>query len=620
MKYNIGQAVGLNTDQQAALVLSSQSEGETFLAVCKLTCDDAFTKGRQILSELEDLYHEEEGTTAQKLQQIFPKAEEKFAETEKYDLLLAATFGKVVYFIRQGEIEVYLRRGGKLSSLSELASPKQLISGFLTEGDRLFFATSSLVSFLADSLEATLQLALSEWEEETNSKIGSVTLEDQGLAGLVVDVAGETPSSSLEPASLPEDNLGSPSTSAHPPLGGFGALLAKFKRDDTAVAEGSDADSETGKPKFSLGKIIPQSKKSRLLLGLVLILVLMGGIGLQYKKNRDQERDQAFSELLQSARDSYSAAEGLSALNPAETKNKLKEAKDSLTKALELKSTDAQAQELQKKLSENTDKLIKQFSAANFPLFLDLDLVKSGFKANWMSLSGTNLLLLDPNSDTLVSIDSAKKSHKILAGKEQLGEGDFATLANFAFVYSSKGVLRVDSSSKVTTVAKADKDLTGAVDIAGFGSNVYLLAKGGNQIWKYTATSDGYSDKKEYLGSGVKADFADSRRMQIESSVYILKANGQILRYTRGTTDSFNLTGLDQGLKDPKSFFTSSDVENLYILDSGNSRLVVVDKKGAYKAQYQGDKFAQATDMVADEKGKKVYLLDGSKIYSMDLK
>jgi len=58
----------------------------------------------------------------------------------------------------------------------------------------------------------------------------------------------------------------------------------------------------------------------------------------------------------------------------------------------------------------------------------------------------------------------------------------------------------------------------------------------------------------------------------------------------------------------------------LYVLDSGNSRLLILTKTGSYKGQITGVKFATATDLVVDEKGKKVYFLEGSKIFQVDLK
>lgn len=93
-----------------------------------------------------------------------------------------------------------------------------------------------------------------------------------------------------------------------------------------------------------------------------------------------------------------------------------------------------------------------------------------------------------------------------------------------------------------------------------------------------------------------------------------------MIRLTKGAPDNFAYGGLDTNIKTPKSFFVSSDTDNLYLLDSGNSRLVVLSKTGQYKSQYKGDRFGSATDLAVDEAGKKVYLLDSGKIYSTDLK
>ena len=78
-----------------------------------------------------------------------------------------------------------------------------------------------------------------------------------------------------------------------------------------------------------------------------------------------------------------------------------------------------------------------------------------------------------------------------------------------------------------------------------------------------------------------------------------MTSDGQILKFLRGAKDNFTYEGLDKGVKDPKSFFVSSDSENLYVLDSGNQRLLILTKTGSYKGQIEGEKFGSATDLVA---------------------
>lgn len=594
MRFNVAQVIGLNTDQKAAQVISSGQDSENiFLAVVNLTCDDAFTKGRQVLSETSDLYLETEGSPADKINATFKQIAEKLkTECDSFDLCMAVISGKILYLVSEGKIEVFLKRDGKMSSLLSLGAPSQLISGFLQDGDKVLFATSTLITFLGEDLDKTLDLSTEIFEEEVSSKIAATNLEGDNLAGLLLNLKEE----SVNIPNLPE-------TPNEPVL--EDKFFNKTKLLDL------------------IKKYFPKSGRAKLFLGGILIVVILIGIGFKYKDSQDRQNLSVFNQALQKARDDYGSAQALQALNASEAKNKLDSAKDSINKAIALKPKNQEALNLKKQIEDNAGSILQQFTTANFPVFLDLDLVKKNFRAEKMSLSGKNILLLDPATKTLVTINLDKKSNQILAGSEQLGDATYASInGGLSFVYSKdKGIIRIDTSNqKKVTVSKKDESLGNISDIYGFSGNVYLLDSASQKIWKYLPTTDGYSDKREYLSKDTKADFTSSLRMQIESSIYVLKKGGEILRFTKGDKDNFSLGGLDKGVKDPKSFFVSSDTDNLYLLDSGNSRLLTLTKTGQFKSQYQGDKFASASDLVVDEKGKKVYLLEGSKIYSTDLK
>lgn len=615
MNLRIAQVIGLNTDQKAAQVISSVRDGSSFLAVLELTSDDAFTKGRQVLSELEDFYFELEGTVAEKLNASLKEAGERLSEGEDFNLCLAAISGKALYLIGKGQVEVYLKRLNKLLPLLSVSTPSQLISGFLQDGDRIFLSTSSLVTFLGLELEKSLSLPIETFEEEVGSKIGASDLEDQGLAGLVVEVLGEDLEiSSLPPEDADQKNVQQEANEdfSKKPIVSFKAILSKSLN-----------------LLRQLGSYFPRSGRGRLIIAVILIIIIALGVGYKYKSGRDRQKQVQFTQLLQEAKDDFNTAKGIASLNPTEAKNKLDSAKDKVNKALSLKPNDGEAQNFKNQLDQESSSILQASSISDFPVFLDMDLIKKNFRASYMSLSTGKLLLLDPAVKTLVVVDLTKKSNQILAGSEQLGDASLASLnGGLTFIYSvDKGILRIDTTnSKLSVVSKKDNDWGEIKDIYGFAGNVYLLDSGKKeapnegQIWKYLPTSDGYSDKRAYLNKDVKADFSGALKMQIESSIYVLKSGGEILRFTRGDKDNFSLGGLDKGVKDPKSLFISSDTDNLYLLDSGNSRLLILTKTGEYKEQITGDKFATATDLVVDEKGKKVYLLEGSKIYTVDLK
>lgn len=611
MKLKIAQVIGLNTDQKAAQVTSSQREDSAFLAVLILVSDDAFTKGRQFLSELEDYYFEAEGSIAEKLTHTFKQAEEKMVSAD-FSLCLAAIVGKALYILSKGQVEVYLKREEKLSPLISLGAASHLISGFIKDGDKILFSTSSLVSFLGDDLGKSLNLPVEMFEEEVEGKIGLSDLENEGLAALAVM------------ATNPEEAID--------------VTLPVEHKDDGAeeelapIAEGTDEPlvDPSRKPikkflsllKFS-HKYFPKSGRSKLIVAVILIVIIVAGVGYKYKTSQDQKMQSQFNQLIQEAKDDFSGAKGLSSLNPAEAKDKLESAVNKVKQATVLKPQDTIAQELMKQIENDKDSILQQSTVSSFPEFLDLDLIKKNYRASQMSLAGNKLLLLDPGLKTLVVIDLAKKSNQILAGSEQLGDAVFASLNGaVAFVYSKdKGLIKVDTTnSKVSTISKKDSSWGKIADVGGFTGNAYLLDSGNNQIWKYLPATDGYSSAREYLSKTIKADYSLAIKMQIDSSIYVLKSNGDINKYTKGEKDSFSVQGLSQGLSNPKSFFTSSDVDKVYVLDSGNSRLVILDKTGKFESEIKGAKFATSSDLVVDEISKKIYLLEGSKIYSADLK
>lgn len=273
--------------------------------------------------------------------------------------------------------------------------------------------------------------------------------------------------------------------------------------------------------------------------------------------------------------------------------------------------------------SGNQTEVTNIHQVSDWPVFLSLDLIKGGFSLSKIAYSLGKILLLDEASKTLVTVDLTNKNPQILAGSVQLGQAKFASLnGDQALVFSAdKGVLKIDlSSKKVSTVAKLDEEWGQVVDIIGFGSNVYLLSQDKNQIFKYTPIESGYSNKINYIKEGQKIDFGGAKKLQIDYSVWVLKNGANIDKFTAGNLDYFAFGGLEKPFKEIKSFFPTEEADTIYFLDPENQRLVVTKKNGAYLSQYTGEKFSTASDFIIDEEGKKIYLLEGGKIYQIELK
>jgi len=107
--------------------------------------------------------------------------------------------------------------------------------------------------------------------------------------------------------------------------------------------------------------------------------------------------------------------------------------------------------------------------------------------------------------------------------------------------------------------------------------------------------------------------------MSIDGSIWLLFSDGTISKYTKGTSDNFKISGLDAPLSKPSKIVTNADMTNVYVLDTGNKRIVTIDKKGTYLSQVVSDTLSSATELIVDEKNKKARFLSSGKIYEVGL-
>jgi len=158
------------------------------------------------------------------------------------------------------------------------------------------------------------------------------------------------------------------------------------------------------------------------------------------------------------------------------------------------------------------------------------------------------------------------------------------------------------------------------VDVGTYFDNIYFLVPSENQIRKSVPTEEGYSEPG-YWVTEENPSLADAVAMAIDGFIYVLKADGRVLKFEKGELVSdFSLKELDQPLKNPRAIFTTIDSEHLYLLDAGSRRIVITDKNGLYQSQYiYGEVPAGPTDLVVDEAAGVIYLSDGTNIFRIEM-
>ncbi|MEA3248732.1 MAG: hypothetical protein U9Q03_00040 [Patescibacteria group bacterium] len=150
-------------------------------------------------------------------------------------------------------------------------------------------------------------------------------------------------------------------------------------------------------------------------------------------------------------------------------------------------------------------------------------------------------------------------------------------------------------------------------DATTFGSRLYFLDSPHNRILRFRAVEGGYGTHDFYVKDAT--DLSDTVSLAIDGYVYVLKGDAGIIRLLRGENTDFHTPAIDPAMTTPLKLRTPSDVDDLYVLDGANPRVVRFNKKsGSLVAQYEADALAGATDFWVDQDARTIVAVSGNRL------
>jgi len=252
-------------------------------------------------------------------------------------------------------------------------------------------------------------------------------------------------------------------------------------------------------------------------------------------------------------------------------------------------------------------------------VFFNLELIKKDFIPTQISLSENTLTLLDGNNQSLIQLHISKKSAEIVAGSDIIpNKSKLASIPAWIFLSSGGKLQIIDPQTqeqlKSFTLSKITVD-----QLIGYGNNAYIVDKTLGQLWRFRGTINGLNKPDGFFKK--EQDLSSIRFVAIDGSVWFLRQDGGVEKYTTGIKDAYYpQIDLDIPLGNPTSFFTDENSDNLYILDPDNHRVVVVNKQAQYQGQYLWEQINTQTQVVVSEQLGKILLVQDVKIYEIDLK
>lgn len=531
---------------------------------------------------------------------------------------LAGQGGAVL--VRKGEVFEMVRRRDE-----EGEAKTMMVSGWLEEGDVAVIGTEALWQLVRK--EDLVRMGEKETVEEMVEELAPELVRGKALeAGLTAGTAGVV---------VKINRTGAVKTTVVEESGGGSVSEVEDQTEREAERVGGIGEKIAGGwewlkqrwPRRQGGGIYVRSReeerkaKMRMMVAIILGILLMVSVGLGWQKRQTDKAGGEARAIKESIERQIAEGRELGELNPQRARTVLEEAKGKVEEYGQRKLKKEEQSWVETKLSEIGELIqagARIYEVGQPEVFLDLDLVREGSWGEVMDLADGQVAVLDRQHQVVLRVGLAKTSGIVGGGELLVGAKWLAVASGRAFVLGEKGIIEVNVDKKTTAVVVKPEEQWGEIaDMKAWSGKVYLMDKGKNQIWRYAAEG---GTGEAWFKPGKEADLSRAAAMAIDGSIWILTETGKLVKYTRGSPEAFEITGVDKQLAQPTALYTNSDLERMYILDKGNARVVVVGKGGEYQAQYHWEGMNQVMSIVASEKEKKLLLLTGRMIYEIDLR
>ena len=400
----------------------------------------------------------------------------------------------------------------------------------------------------------------------------------------------------------------------------FVQLLKKEKKIEDEVLINSNSQghwfSFVQKIKETFNYYSQRTGKRRIITYFVIVLILIVFLwsvifGVQRRQEALLNKNIKISQ--QKIKDKLSQAQDSAFFSLNKAKELIEEAYQELDDLKVKVGERKETKELAKLIKTEENKILKR-EEKNVEEFFDLSVENKEAKGEKLYLNGENLSILDKKNGEIYTLSLTKKSLDKQIFKEIKEATLLASYDENIFFYSPNGVYKISQDGKIKKILEKDKNWGEIIDFFTYNGNLYLLDKGKSEIYKYTPTADGYSDKISYFKGGGQA-LNDALSMAIDSSVYIGLPT-QIFKFTAGQQEEFKTNFPEKDIV-IKKIYTNKDLEKLYVWDSKKGAIYILGKNGNYERQVFASILKKASDFIVFKNN--AFLLFEAKIYQLNL-
>jgi|GEM_PF-3307258 len=380
------------------------------------------------------------------------------------------------------------------------------------------------------------------------------------------------------------------------------------------------------KPLFSF-KNAPITTKVLLAVVIIFIIVFIFGVRALSQKKKVDTTIRGVAEQLEQARVKKDNAD--SALiynNQQKARADLKESLDlanAVNKSGYYKNESDQLivsiQEIQDRM-EKVTRITAPNEAGNFAS------IAGSLKTPAMVAIERNIFTFDPVTNAIYSLNLDTKETRIASQTSQ-GIGYFRGATplfaekSILFTTDTPGLAMFDvnRSELLKQEVKFPANLKNIDAASIFGSRLYLLSTAQKMIFGFSKTLSGYDGGNGWLtDKNIPVERATG--MGVDGYIYLLLDDGKIIKMLKGKPVDFKQESLNTPVVKPSRLLIYDGIKHLYVLDQAQKRVLVYDTVGNLTNQFVFPNATELRDIAISSKEETLYVLDETKVYSVQLK
>ncbi len=150
-----------------------------------------------------------------------------------------------------------------------------------------------------------------------------------------------------------------------------------------------------------------------------------------------------------------------------------------------------------------------------------------------------------------------------------------------------------------------------------YAGKLYVLDDSADEIYRFPKLGNSFGSPTSWIKNG-KEYLEDARAIAIDGGIYILTKD-KLFRFFSGSFEKEIPLFINPTLENPKQIWTESESNLLYFLDPPTKRMVSTTKEGKINKQWTSSQWNDLQNFIVDEKGGKIYLLNGLDVYEINL-